>query len=147
MQFDFRFDPDRPVSPDENWIRVGAQRVRFHFVRHRQARRYVLRLRPDGSARVTIPRGGSADEARSFAERNKDWLQAQLRRLTNHPVRPKEWLIGMEILFRGELVKIEAGVNGESGLIRFGTETIKMAGWAGDFRYPIERHLWRLAAN
>ena len=36
----------------------------------RQARRYVMRVRPDGALRVTIPRGGSQAEALRFAERH-----------------------------------------------------------------------------
>jgi predicted metal-dependent hydrolase len=117
------------------------------LVRNRRARRYVLRLRPDGAARVTIPRGGSATDARRFAERNKEWLERQLQRMAARPSRPKEWWIGTEILFRGEPVKLEAGVNGESGMIRFGSEVVKATNPAADLRPTIERHLWRLAAN
>jgi predicted metal-dependent hydrolase len=54
---------------------------------------------------------------------------------------------GTEILFRGELMTIQAGVNGESGHIRFGSEAIKVSDTAGDLRRVIERHLWRLAAK
>jgi predicted metal-dependent hydrolase len=43
----------------------------------RQARRYVMRVRPDGAVRVTIPRGGSQAEARRFAERHRDWALRQ----------------------------------------------------------------------
>jgi predicted metal-dependent hydrolase len=43
----------------------------------RQARRYVMRVRPDGALRVTIPRGGSQAEARRFAERHRDWAERQ----------------------------------------------------------------------
>jgi predicted metal-dependent hydrolase len=96
---------------------------------------------------VTIPRGGSATEARRFAERNKEWLERQLQRMAARPSRPKEWWIGTEILFRGEPVKLEAGVNGESGMIRFGSEVVKATNPAADLRPTIERHLWRLAAN
>ena len=38
----------------------------FYFVRHRRARRYLLRVEPDGRVRVTIPRGGSRREADAF---------------------------------------------------------------------------------
>jgi hypothetical protein len=96
---------------------------------------------------VTIPRGGSATEARRFAERNKEWLERQLQRMAARPSRPKEWWIGTEILFRGESVKLEAGVNGESGMIRFGSEVVKATNPAADLRPTIERHLWRLAAH
>ena len=117
------------------------------LIRNPRARRYVLRLRPDGSARVTIPRGGSAAEARRFAERNKDWLERQLQRVATRPSRPKEWLIGTEILFHGEPVKLEAGANGDSGTIRFGIEMVPVSDPACDLRPAIEKHLWRLATK
>src|SRR5688572_18053608 len=37
-----------------------------YFVRHRRARRYLLRVDADGRLRVTIPRGGSKREAEAF---------------------------------------------------------------------------------
>ncbi len=126
---------------------MGARQVPIDLIRNPRARRYVLRVRPDGSARVTIPRGGSYAEARQFAERSTQWLERQLQRLTAKPIRPKEWLIGTEILFRGELVKVEAGGNGETGLIRFSTEFLKVHDPATDLRPAIECHLWRLAAK
>ena len=43
----------------------------------RQARRYVMRVRPDGAVRVTIPRGGSQAEARRFADRHREWALRQ----------------------------------------------------------------------
>lgn len=49
----------------------------IHYVRMRQARRYIMRVRPDGALRVTIPRGGSREEARRFAERHRDWALRQ----------------------------------------------------------------------
>jgi predicted metal-dependent hydrolase len=53
----------------------------FYFVRHRRARRYLLRVEPDGRVRVTIPRGGSRREADAFARRNRAWIDAQLARV------------------------------------------------------------------
>jgi predicted metal-dependent hydrolase len=49
-----------------------------YYVRHRRARRYVLRLDPDGRVRVTIPRGGSRREADAFAERQAEWIRRRL---------------------------------------------------------------------
>jgi predicted metal-dependent hydrolase len=51
--------------------------LEIHYVRMRQARRYVMRVRPDGALRVTIPRGGSRAEAQRFAERHRDWALRQ----------------------------------------------------------------------
>ena len=117
------------------------------LVRNPRARRYVLRLRPNGSARVTIPRGGSVSEARRFAERNRKWLERALERLSAQPARPKEWLIGTEILFRGECVKLEAGMAGQHNVIRFGSEAVLAPDVAADLRPRIQKHLWRLAAS
>jgi predicted metal-dependent hydrolase len=147
VQFQWLFAPERPTPPDEHWLRVGPRLVRLHFVRHRRARRYVLRLRPDGSARVTVPRGGSPAEARRFAERNAAWLEQQLLRQAARPRRPEPWPAGAEILFRGELVRLETGSDGEAGLVRFGSEVVRLSPATGDLRPAIERHLWKLAAR
>jgi len=117
------------------------------LVRNPRARRYVLRLRPDGTARVTVPRGGSESEARRFAQRNSAWLEQQLRRSVERPNGRVMWRPGTEFYFRGKLVKIEAGTNGESHLVRFGSEQIKTPHPALDLRPAIEKHLWRLAAK
>jgi predicted metal-dependent hydrolase len=59
------------VAPAANGI------APFYFVRHRHARRYLLRVEYDGRLRVTIPRGGSQREADAFARRHLDWVQRQ----------------------------------------------------------------------
>ena len=53
--------------------------LEFYYVRHRRARRYVLRLDHDGRVRVTIPRGGSRREADAFAQRQADWIRERAR--------------------------------------------------------------------
>ena len=40
------------------------------FVRHRWARRYILRVLDDGTLRVTLPRWGSKREAQAFVEQS-----------------------------------------------------------------------------
>lgn len=54
----------------------------MYFVRHRRARRYLLRLDHEGRVRVTIPRGGSRREADAFARRHADWIARQRARFT-----------------------------------------------------------------
>ena len=61
---------DHPVAPS------------IYFVRHRRARRYLLRVEHDGRVRVTIPRGGSKSEADAFVQRHTDWVARQRARLT-----------------------------------------------------------------
>ena len=55
--------------------------VQFYFVRHRRARRYILRVDGDGRVRVTIPRGGSRREAAEFGLRHLEWIANQRTRL------------------------------------------------------------------
>ena len=51
------------------------------FIRHPRARRYVIRVRADGSVRVTVPRWGSRRHAELFAEQQRHWIERQRARL------------------------------------------------------------------
>lgn len=77
MQLGLPFGSD---SGDPPASRVHPD-VQFYFVRHRRARRYVLRVDCDGRVRVTIPRGGSKREALAFGLRHLDWISGQRARV------------------------------------------------------------------
>lgn len=47
----------------------------------RRARRYILRVGPDGTLRVTIPRGGSRAEAAAFVVSQAGWIEAERQRV------------------------------------------------------------------
>jgi predicted metal-dependent hydrolase len=67
-----------PLTSDEPALR---------FVRHRWARRYILRVLDDGSLRVTLPRWGSKHEAQQFVEASRAWIaDQQARRQRTPPV-------------------------------------------------------------
>jgi predicted metal-dependent hydrolase len=112
------------------------------FRHHPRARRYLLRLRQDGTVRVTIPRRGTISAAKDFAWRSKAWLEQQYQRLAAQPKTPAGWPIGTEILFRGETVRVESEAD---GLIRLGTERMKASDASTDLRPDIQKHLRRLA--
>jgi len=60
----------------------------MEFIRHPRARRYVIRVKPDGSVRVTVPRWGSRRHAELFAEQQRPWIERQravVRERTPHP--------------------------------------------------------------
>jgi predicted metal-dependent hydrolase len=61
-----------------------------YFVRHRRARRYLLRVDHEGRVRVTIPRGGSRREADAFARRHTEWIARQRARLDRVLFTPAE---------------------------------------------------------
>jgi hypothetical protein len=117
------------------------------FQRNPRARRYILRLRPDGTARVTIPRRGSLSAAKDFVAKHSAWLQRQVERLRTRPLHPAAWRIGSELLFRGEQVRIEAVEANGSGMIRFASESLAVPDLAADLRSAIEQHLWNLASR
>ena len=68
MQLALPFDSSRSARP-------GVADI--YYVRHRRARRYLLRVDHEGRVRVTIPRGGSRREADAFALRLGDWIARQ----------------------------------------------------------------------
>jgi len=68
-----------PLVPDEPPPR---------FIRHRRARRYILRVLDDGSLRVTLPRWGSKREALQFVEASQAWIADQRARRQDRPGRP-----------------------------------------------------------
>ena len=106
MLFDFMRKAAQP-APAEDFLLVRGRRIPLAIIRSNRARRYLLALRPDGSARLTIPRRGSVREGRQFAERNSAWLVRQIEKLEAHPIIPAQWRLGAEIMFRGEMVKLE----------------------------------------
>jgi len=116
----------RVRPPDHDWLLIGPRPVRLWLARNGRARRYILRLRPDGSARVTIPRGGSAAEARRFAERHAGWIEKQLQLQAAQPARSRTGGPARKSSSRGERVRLEAGANGEAGLVRFGDQVARV---------------------
>lgn len=72
MQLSLSFDAAQDQSCDPAPVIL--------FVRHRRARRYIMRVIGDGTVRVTLPRWGSKREALSFVEANAAWVAEQRAR-------------------------------------------------------------------
>lgn len=123
-------------------LQVGSRTVPLLMVHHPRARRYLLRLRPDGTVRVTIPHRGTITAAMGFASQNVAWLEQQFQRLAAQPKTAVAWNPGTEIIFRGKPVRIEVDADGG---IRFGTELIQVADVSADLRPAIQNHLRQLA--
>lgn len=134
--------PPAPATPDA--LEVSGVPIPLLLVRHPRARRYLLRLLPDGVARVTIPHGGSSREARKFAERHGDWLLRQRLRQATRSASDRTWRVGTEILFRGERVVIGPEIN---GAVEVGDQWIPVKIPAADLRPEIEGYLRALATR
>ncbi len=134
------------VPGEAVWLQIGGSCVALLVVKNRRARRYVLRLRADGKARVTVPRGGSVAEALRFAKSNASWLETQLLKQVRVSRQQRDWRVGAEILFRGQRVRLELVADGLPNLIRFGTEELQVRDPTGDVRAEVEHHMRRLAS-
>jgi predicted metal-dependent hydrolase len=116
------------------------------YVRVRRARKYIIRVRPDGSIRVTIPRGGSRQEAESFLDRNRAWAeQERLRVAAEHA--PPEWPEGHIILLRGEPFCLRVEMRGRSHLVKVGDQRVRIAPGVGDLRPATELALRHIAVR
>jgi predicted metal-dependent hydrolase len=113
------------------------------FVRVRRARRYILRVRPDGSLRVTVPRGGSRREAEQFVSKHQRWIAGQRTR-AHVAYAPRRWAHGSEILLNGEPVQIGVDVRGDRTIVTYGSRRLTAEGTA-DVRAAIEQDLRELA--
>lgn len=147
MQFDFFGQwRRRPRTSQPASLTVGADTVPLQLIRHQRAKRYVLRVRRDGSVRVTIPRGGSIAYALQFAGKHSEWIARQ-RQQRQADARPHAWTHGTKILFRGDWVILTAQVEGEVQVIRFADQAVTVPLAAADWRPAMENHLWSLAGK
>ncbi len=109
----------------------------------RRARRYILRVRPGGGLRVTIPRGGSRAEAARFIQKHAAWIQRE--RLRVRAGTPVEWRNGAVVLLRGHPVPIEVGQADGCRIVRYGERSLTVAEETADLRQHIEADLRLLA--
>jgi predicted metal-dependent hydrolase len=77
-------------NPEPRTLNPERGTLNLELVRHPRARRYVIRVRRDGSVRVTIPRGGSKQEARQFAERQRGWIEKHRAQVAQEQARIRE---------------------------------------------------------
>lgn len=141
MQLDLPF---LRTTPPESFEPPVPADLAVDFVRMRRARRYILRVRPDGSVRVTVPRGGSRREAISFLRKQAAWIQRERARVRSMHVQPR-WAEGTTLLFRGQPVTIRVVGAGPGRRACYGDRAVPIPEHAIDFRPHIEADLRVLA--
>jgi len=115
-------DNDHDTRPDGFRLQAHGSSFVIHFVRMRRARRYILRIRPDGALRVTIPRGGTRAEAVRFARRHLSWAERERARLLASRRPPVQWTEGTSIPIDGEAVAILR----DGGVVRAATISVRV---------------------
>lgn len=128
----------------ESFLAVNDQTVPLEFIRNNRARHYILRLTNEGTARVTIPWGGSKTQALEFAQTKTAWLARQIKR-NEQRQEIRAWRHGSKLLYRGEWHRIEVGVEEGRQLVRFADQLLVLAAGENDLKEAIERHLRGLA--
>jgi predicted metal-dependent hydrolase len=115
----------------------------IEFVRVRRARRYILRVRPDGTLRVTVPVGGSRREAEQFVRKHHRWIRRERDRVQIERA-PREWRDGSEILLRGETVRLTVDAGAEDLVLSYAGRQLSISHEA-DIRATVEGDLKELA--
>lgn len=118
--------------------------ARVDFVRMRRAKRYILRVRPDGSFRVTIPRGGSRREAEAFLKTHRRWADRERIRVLERYA-PAQWQEGDEILLHGIPVALRILQTLEACWLIVGDQRVRMQEMPADLRPVVEDTLRALA--
>lgn len=132
-----------PLAGPEPLVSGRSTDTSIEFVRVIRARRYILRVRPDGTLRVTVPRGGSRREAQQFVEKQRRWIERERQRVRRESA-PRTWRDGSEILLRGRLVRIAVAPASRGFVVTYGDRCIRI-GADADIRTAIECDLRDLA--
>jgi hypothetical protein len=94
----------RPHEPDLVEIAFDGAVYQVRLQRHRQARRYTLRVQSTTRDVVlTMPPRGNIKDARAFAQKHDSWIASRLKRLPQ----PAPFRHGTMIPLRGEPHRIE----------------------------------------
>jgi len=146
-EFDFQRNGSmttKSIGPSRALLQMSSGTVPITYMRSGKARRYILRIQPDGSARVTLPRRGSKGQAYAFAQRESGWIEKQLAKGRASAFAPQIWGEGTSFLFRGQPVPLQT--NREAGRIQFADQEIAHSpGVMVDVRRLVETHLRELA--
>lgn len=116
-------------------------------MRSPRARRYVIRVRPDGSVRVTIPRHGTKREALVFARDHADWIARQRQR-TAEPSRARApWLPGRPVWVDGRHLTLTITTEGDRAHAWLDGDAVPIEPAVTCLKAPVQRHLRARAAR
>ncbi len=111
------------------------------FVRHRRARRYILRLLGDGTLRVTLPRWGARREAEAFVRQSRAWIEKQ-RQLRRAAPDDQPWRDGTTVLVDGAPTRLSVYVTAKGVSVRCGAVIVPTRARTGsDVRGIVQRWL------
>lgn len=113
--------------PDAEGATPATATPAIVLVRHRCARRYILRVLPDGTLRVTLPRWGSRREALRFVDDSREWVARQRAAQAGEAAAACRWRVGAAVL-----------VDGEPAVLRVEQRPDGMRLWCGEAHVPLQ---------
>ena len=124
---------------------IGPTKLPLDIIRNKRAKKYIIRLLPELVLRVTIPRGGSKQEALRFVSENIRWIEKQFHSQRLHDALvPKEGLSNL-IYYQGREVPIEPTPNDPESVIFAGVHIPKQSLLEENTSCVVEQYLKNLA--
>lgn len=114
---------------------------------NRKARRYLLRIRPDGTLRVTIPRHGNRKEAMDFVARQNEWIIKNRARVLARQQTVQPITNGSFIWYRGEKIPLQIYSHSSCHTLHFGDQMASSSSAKDDWKPVIHLHLRKLATK
>jgi predicted metal-dependent hydrolase len=113
------------------------------FVRHRRARRYLIRVLADGTVRVTLPLWGARRDAMAFVERSRAWIVSQQAKRAQERTVSRAWRHGTLVWFDGVRHALCVTTADEGLSIQLGAHVVPSTAHEdpGDVRGVVERWL------
>ncbi|HEY1171838.1 MAG TPA: SprT family zinc-dependent metalloprotease [Verrucomicrobiae bacterium] len=130
---------------DEIVLSSESGEIPLKIHHNRKARRYLLRIRPDGSLRVTIPRYGNREEAMRFVARQNEWIIQHRAKVLARKQIAQPVMHGSLIRFRGEKIPLQVHTHDSIHTLHFCDQMISSNVAKDDWRPLIELHLRTLA--
>jgi predicted metal-dependent hydrolase len=143
-----QIDRLRPARvPEKSGERMLAWKhgIAVRIVRRPRARRYLLGLQPDGTARLVIPRRGTEAEALAFLARSEAWLLRRWSHWRSKSHARSAWMDGTLFLFRGEEISLRVEAGGDGVKLHFADQLIDLPRALPDYRASVQAHLRRMA--
>jgi len=131
---------ERPTRTRGRVLSVDGQTFPVEVVRRRGARRYVVRVTPDATLRLTVPYGASIAGGLSFVRRQAEWVAGEWQRISRQLA---PWRIGSSCWFRGRPVEIIV----RDGRVTLGDEDAGAWSAATDIRALVTARLRAVAAT
>jgi len=124
-------------------VQLDGHPVPLFFVRTRRARHYILRVRPDGAVRVTVPWRGSRSEALRFVDERREWIARERHQRAVAASARRPWVDGTPVWLRGEeqLLRVSALDDGHVRVCLGDQSWTTVADSAPDLRRLVEAGL------